>query len=458
MRTEHPRSPTDSHGTTTGSGTTTATNDSDAVVLEGPVQVEDGDDLQTAVDVAAEGATVEVGDGTYGFVTAKTQDLTVEGPNAGTPGADTRDKEAIVEGGVTVDASGVTVDGMRIENDGRDGVRLKNPDDDIKIQNSVITDITGGTKAAGNGVQIWLDKPINKGAENIRILNNKISNISTSNDNGDTLAIGVNVLPRGNDVEGLNISGNSFTGIEPGPSNKLKRARGVSIDTQLDGENATGSVDGVVIEDNEFDGLTGDIVRAVALFETTETANPVGPKNFRIMRNGFYNLDGKVGAAAVNVGLYEELGSSHAVTMNNIEDGAVLRTAGERDSFSVSEADSLNAARNWWGDTTGPGGDGPGDGQPVLTNDTVTQQPKITAELVDFEPWLDGKVGENPSPVTGERDEERTKRRNLGRDEVEDTPPAGDEPVNRGVGRGENKRGSGSCDAYVLVASPSDSR
>ena len=58
------------------------------------------------------------------------------------------------------------------------------------------------------------------------------------------------------------------------------------------------------------------------------------------------------------------------ITYNNIFENSSFGIY----NFSISNI--LNAENNWWGDPTGPGGDGPGSGDAV-------------SDSVDYEPWLD---------------------------------------------------------------------
>jgi len=72
----------------------------------------------------------------------------------------------------------------------------------------------------------------------------------------------------------------------------------------------------------------------------------------------------------------------HSVEENNFLSGAIVRFAGAQDGFTFSEADALNAPRNYYRSRTGPSGDGPGNGVPVITEREQDDQ-----TLIDFRPF-----------------------------------------------------------------------
>jgi len=362
--------------------------------------------------------------------------LTLEGPNAGTGGDSTeRGDEAAIERGVRVVADGVTLDGLRVENNDTNGVRL-GPDtvpDDTTVRNSVIAGVEGGTSlrggadaGAGNGIQVQFSDgpPAGETAENLRILDNRISNISTPDvsPGGDwTTAIGINVLPRGNDVD-IEIDGNTITGIEPGASGSgNERARGVSIDTQVNTTTDTGRVDGATITNNEITGLTSsDRYRAIALFEDASLTPAEGPRNFTVKRNNFEDFEASgIIQASIFVGGYETLGEGHVVTENNIDEGFVERFTGGAKGF-----EALDAVENWWGDETGPSGDA--FGVEEATGDGIN-----VSENVTFKPFLE-------SPFTEDEDEptETVPRQGLSRSDLADRPTT-EQETRRSTGRGQ---------------------
>lgn len=122
--------------------------DTSEINLEGPVLVEEGDSLQTAVDVAAQGSTVDVSAGTYDeSVTVETDDLSFEGPNTGTEGfGSERSAEAIIADKFRVSSEGVTVNGMKFaDSDLVQAVVVWG--DQFELRNSIVD--------ADNGVWIY---------------------------------------------------------------------------------------------------------------------------------------------------------------------------------------------------------------------------------------------------------------------------------------------------------------
>ncbi|HYD36151.1 MAG TPA: M10 family metallopeptidase C-terminal domain-containing protein, partial [Allosphingosinicella sp.] len=94
-----------------------------AMSLTGPVLLYDGggvlvgsySTIQAAIDAGADGYTVWASAGTYNETVNLNKDITLEGPNAGTPGSAARTGEAIVNG-IYVSADGATVDGLEVLN------------------------------------------------------------------------------------------------------------------------------------------------------------------------------------------------------------------------------------------------------------------------------------------------------------------------------------------------------
>ncbi|MGZ9062039.1 MAG: hypothetical protein ACXW2K_09015, partial [Allosphingosinicella sp.] len=90
--------------------------------IAGPVVLYDGGGaevgsyttIQGAIDASSDGYTVRVLAGTYNENLTVNKDITIEGSNAGTPGAGARVDEAIVNGLVSIVADGVTLDGLTI--------------------------------------------------------------------------------------------------------------------------------------------------------------------------------------------------------------------------------------------------------------------------------------------------------------------------------------------------------
>jgi serralysin len=70
--------------------------------------------IQAAVDAASNGDVILIAPGTYAELVTVNKDVTIVGPNGGTPGTGARGAEAIVDGGFYMHAAGATLDGLTI--------------------------------------------------------------------------------------------------------------------------------------------------------------------------------------------------------------------------------------------------------------------------------------------------------------------------------------------------------
>ncbi|PSQ56280.1 hypothetical protein BRD22_06285 [Halobacteriales archaeon SW_8_68_21] len=341
------------------------------------------DSIQAAESSAESGDTIEVLSGTYEeSVTVETENLTLEGPNAGLAGdSSERGDEALINrtstpgsGGsaVSITAAGVTVDGFQIESDAQDGIAVNQPVDNVTIQNNRITSVTGNTfgggsdkRATANGIAFGLSRSVAETTvTGLEVSDNAISGVTTDDlaDGEDrTTANGVQVLTRQHNVEGMEITGNVISDLEPGASGGGdKRSRGIVVNVGNDSSNI-GAADGFTIADNDVSDLTGaggfSDAAGIALFEAGKAADDntdrIGPKNFTVANNQLDNLTntGKDSAPAIFVGGIQTLGDSHSVTGNTINDGIVIRLAeGSQDGFNRTTADPLNASGNTFTD------------------------------------------------------------------------------------------------------------
>ena len=97
--------------------------------------------IQAAIDDADTdaGHVIEVSVGTYTETVTINKGVTLNGPNAGTPGADSRSAEAMVEGQMIVTATGATVDGFEVvpppatSNATAEAIRVSGGADDVVV-------------------------------------------------------------------------------------------------------------------------------------------------------------------------------------------------------------------------------------------------------------------------------------------------------------------------------------
>jgi len=208
-------------------------------------------------------------------------------------------------------------------------------------------------------------------------------------ENGGTLAIGINVLPRGNDIRGLQIENNTIRSIEPGVPGEgdETETRAISVDTQLDDPgrgsaslNAAGQVSELRVTNNTFTDLTaGDGVAAITLFEDGRVSPRTGVENFEIRNNEFSRFDAN-DEVAVFIGGYEDLGR-HDISLNNFSDGNIIRFDGDQSGYDVSEADTLDARLNFYnGRLSNDSITITGIGENSRGSDAVLYDPVLTVE------------------------------------------------------------------------------
>lgn len=334
-------------------------------VSESPTRNVIFDSIQKAESTVGKNNPIDVLPGTYEEeLLIDTDGVTLSGPNAGTPGDGDRGAEATIKHGVQVIADDVRIDGVEVTNDDTHGILL-GPDtapSEVVVTNTVVRDIegdVGGAKAAGNGINLQFNDAFKQTSSGIEITNNLIRGISTPDTDGDSAdAIGVQLLPRGNDVENLSIRGNVIADIQPGAADGRSEARAISIDTQFtntsDGVRGDfGQATNLVISDNEVDNLTADFARAITLFEDkngdTQDDTNLGPTGFDITDNIVSDVSSQSDdfpSLSIFVGEYPEFGAEHAVRQNILLAGVT--------NFGGS-SDTLQATNNWWGATNGPG-------------------------------------------------------------------------------------------------------
>lgn len=148
-------------------------------------------DIEAAIAATDDGGAVTVLEGTYTGDVAINKSVTLEGANAGISAgaeADTRGDETIIDGGITIQADDVTIDGVTLTG-GSDiggdvaGIYLAGGAADATISNNIIT---------GDGMGRGILSTFNGDNDNLLIENNEISGWSSgifnqSNDNVDVI-------------------------------------------------------------------------------------------------------------------------------------------------------------------------------------------------------------------------------------------------------------------------------
>jgi len=342
--------------------------------------------IQGGVDDALAGAVISVLAGTYPEAAAGplniNKSVTLCGAQANADARTRVGAESIITDpqGTQISASNVVVNGFTIEQ---------------------------STNNAFTGYGLWMSP----GTTGTRVLNdivqNNIIGIGLANTGGSQVLICQNLI-QNNNQQG------SATGT------------GIYTDQFVSG----GAVSNVLIEDNTFQGNAD----AGIDFSNTDVAN--GVSNVEIATN-LFDMNGRgvllfnthtstihnnsitnstlAGSAAIR--LFDN-NSDLSITFNDIDTGAgrgirlsdidAVDTGNPNPSSGVvindnnivnfaqegllvdvgSHTGTVNAECNWWGDASGPSGDGPGTGEPVVGD-------------ADFTPWL---VAPSPAPATGQVD------------------------------------------------------
>jgi hypothetical protein len=198
-------------------------------------------------------------------------------------------------------------------------------------------------------------------------------------------------VPDGTVVSTLqNVSGNTFN-MGVGPFDYADHSSGISFCTPSDALSVgDGEFTNVLIKGNVFNNLYSNR-RGIGFWNGASDGE--GGTVAPIVQ---YNVVNGVGSAANSSGV-DFIGANAATnatvsynTISNCATGVDLRSSGCAPGLKVNYNDfvgnnaglnntfgpsSVDARYNYWGDSSGPGGSGPGTGQPVFGN-------------VTFDPWL----------------------------------------------------------------------
>jgi hypothetical protein len=258
--------------------------------------------------------------------------------------------------GITIAADGVTIDGFEIRNCAN-GIFSYGTDNSI-IKNNIIHDNLN-TGYAGCGIMFWSD--VNDFDDN-QILDNEIYN----NDRqgifiGQSYPYHDTIISDGNTISGNTIYTNGLNTLANPPDNS---AYGIQLSY----------ADSNIISDNDIYGHIWDYTGSGYWFGQGIYLN-------NAYENTVTNNNGGLHDNNYGVAQYTDGGRTIGKNYVNCNDIYGNTEYGIKNFDSVE----MDAECNWWGDCSGPSGEGPGSGDAVSTN-------------VDFNPWIGLVVADAGGP------------------------------------------------------------
>jgi len=326
--------------------------------------VSDGDSIQAAIDSASADHTVCVEAGTFDEdVTVDVDGLTLEGPNAGTPGDGNRSPEALIEGQLVLEADETTADGLAVSpppatsTQTSEAVRVSNTSDDVTVEHTLVRDFErddpDGAFYGVDGISVFGGDG-SDAIEDVTVRENKVTRLRNEDQAG---AAGISV--QGN-VAGATVADNVVTlvGEEATAYGFGVVVRGTGNNDQLPSDvDVTGNdLDNVLSDPNsQLDGVG---------FEVDADGTGYLARDNRIEDNDV-GIEVKVAADETTVDFNNVAGNSRRGALN-------------RDNAT------LDATDNWWGHASGPGGP---DGRRNPADKEVGKGDDIEGD-VTFDPWL----------------------------------------------------------------------
>jgi len=334
--------------------------------------------IQTAVNAAASGDTIQVCAGSYNEnvnIPNALANLTVNGAQAGVSvsgrtfggASESKVQGTNLTAGIavfTVRAVNVKIDGFSVTNvvtsGAAFGITLKDGADNARVVNNIIDTITSpDTSGNGTAQAVYLENSTSvgpDGPDNVEVSGNKINNVH-SNRSAKGVLIGVNGGT--NPSQDALIENNSITNVV----SDTRGAYGVSVGN-------TSNVSGLVVRDNTFSTLNGAWAHGVGLEGDTPgvtvegntftgVADVVAPINDQIAV--FFESNPSFGTAEVHNNQFNVGPTVFGIAVHP------ALTSGFPSSVVDGEC-------NWWGAANGPGPVGTGAGAMVSPS-------------VDYTPW-----------------------------------------------------------------------
>jgi parallel beta-helix repeat protein len=350
------------------------------------------DSIQEAINTATAGDTVIVEAGTYTENVIVNKSLTLTGASAATTIID-GDGSGIV---VQITANNTHFSGFTVQNSGADplancGIGLAGVTGCVIENNTVSNNGSAGIalqQANNNTVQNntlsnnYVAGIALLGSSNNTIQNNNSSNTNLfpSTDYGygivlDSINTGsdhvVDILSSTNIISGNTFSGNAMDGIYFGER--------CDENTVSDNTITNNGNDGIYfwkassnkVTSNTITGNTAEGIQMMASQNNDIVGNVIsGNATGMLIRSGYIDI---------GTGWSPHVSSGNRINFNNIFGNTTGMAYQDNTDYADDDTLSIDAINNWWGDDSGPSGEGPGSGNTVSVN-------------IAFTPWLGATV------------------------------------------------------------------
>ncbi|MFA4854631.1 MAG: right-handed parallel beta-helix repeat-containing protein, partial [Candidatus Omnitrophota bacterium] len=334
-----------------------------------PINSSDNNSIQTAINAigtVSGTSTINVAAGAYNENPIISKSLSLLGPNSGiNPNIGSRLAEAVITGQITINHSGVTVNGFTVTNpSGTMGIYV-NGVSNISLQNNILTNI-GTTFAGSSAVQAVYIYRGSTDISNISIQNSQFTNIGSGNNSSSNKAIFVGDTTSSSvKISNVTIDGNSISGVFAKTTSK--GAYGILVNHLAPD---------IQITNNTIDNLDGLWAHAIGLEGDTPNAVVTGNAISNVVSHNPVVTDG--------VGVFFETNPSlGTVTVQNNSFATSVNFGVAIHPVLLAAYPGLivNASGNWWG-----------------TNDAAAVAARVSSN-VDYTPWLNSGV--NSSTGTG---------------------------------------------------------
>lgn len=355
--------------------------------------------IQAAVDAAVAGATITVDAGVYPELVSIFKKLTIQGARSGLDG----------RSNVRTDTAGESIVSGQVYGDGSRSSAFYIHADDVIIDGFTVQSSNASTY--GGGVVIF------GGQSGTQITNNVIQSNMTgvllANNSASKQAVIRNNLFRRNNLAGPtqgraiytngSVSGGTLTNVLIDSNTFFRNKDSVNIEPAIGLESALpNSQTNITISNNIFDE-NGKALLAynasnltfsgnIAAWSRDTTSAGVrfegGMSNVLVTGNTLFNSE----ARAIRIDKQASSGDNFnfTITGNNIfGNGQGIEQGIDHDGLYIDPlayTGTLNATGNWWGSSSGPGGNGPGTGDKVFAN----------GNSVNFTGWATAPLGTFP--------------------------------------------------------------